>query len=124
MHANNHYNITLIAPCFQIPLDKVTSLPLSLSQCQPSSSWPSPSSSSSCFISLRPNQVVMVRYTQTISSSRLSPFFFILYLHFMIYLIIFFIRVCLSMCSMLFRTSCKISGSSNQQAGRQERSSW
>lgn len=41
-----------------------------------------------------------------------------------LFIYFFFIRVCLSMCSMLFRTSCEISGSSNQQTGRQERSSW
>lgn len=66
-HTQSHQQqaaITRNAPAFQIWPDRVTLPPLSSLPCPLSSSWPSPSSSSSCFIYLRPNQEVTVRQTQ------------------------------------------------------------
>lgn len=52
---------TITSFLFQIPLGKAIWLQLSSSPCQPFSSWPSPSFSSLCFISLRPSPTAKVR---------------------------------------------------------------
>lgn len=115
-HKKNGHQHNRNASAFQMRPDRVTWPPLSSLPCQPSSSWPSPSSSSSCFIYLRPNQAVTVRPTDTNLSSRFSAFFKMYYLY--------FITALLPLCSMLFWTSGQICGSSDQQAGGQERRPW
>lgn len=100
-------------PLLQESTDRVTLQRLSSSPCPPFSSWPSPSSSSSCFTSWRPSPVVRVRDAHVLTEShahvRVRRFF------------LDGLLLCVSVCSVLPRSDGEGCGGSDQQTGRQER---